>query len=97
MNILRIIVCVRNFISDQRGDGPIQMTLLVGGVALAVSVLAAPLLDSASKRFASSGAYGVDQILTGSINKKRRYTVRKSVLEPGEIRICQDGSYGQCN
>ena len=97
MKNTKIFKCLGELYADERGDGPVQMTLLVGGVALAVAVLSAPLLDRASKQFASARSQGVDQILTGSIGTSKRYTVRRSVLEPGEVRICRDGATSNCN
>ena len=79
---------VKQYSFCERGDTAIRTTLWLGAVALGVAVLAAPVLERASRTYADARSYGIDNVLTGSINKTKRYTVRKSVLQPGQSRIC---------
>ncbi len=87
---------IRQFAGNDDGDTPIRTTLWIGAVALGVAVLSAPLLDNASKTYAENRAFGIDRVLTGSIKNSKRYTVRRSVLQQGETRICGIGDTENC-
>ena len=63
------------------GNITVQSALLFGAIALSLSVLAAPLLNDAANRYAENRALGIDRVMTGSIEKSKTYTVRKSVLD----------------
>ena len=67
--------------ANRNGNITVQSALLVGAVALSLSVLAAPLLNDAADRYAENRALGIDRVMTGSIEKSKTYTVRKSVLD----------------
>ena len=80
-----------DFIKDESGGTTMRIALLFGAVGIAFSVLATPFLQTASQQYAAAGGYGVDTVVTGSINSpKKRYTIRKSVLNPNEQRICRN-------
>jgi len=66
---------------NRAGNITVQSALLFGAVALSLSVLAAPLLNEAANRHAENRALGIDRVVTGSIEKSRTYTIRKSVLD----------------
>jgi len=65
----------------------LKTVLLFSSVALALSVLAAPVLQQASEKYAQNKAFGIDHVLTGSVKKSNRYVVRKSVLSQKEQRL----------
>lgn len=67
--------------ANRNGNITVQSALLFGAVALSLSVLAAPLLNDAADRYAENRALGIDRVMTGSIEKSKTYTVRKSVLD----------------
>lgn len=71
----------RAFKKNQNGSSTVQVALMFGAVAMALSVLAAPQLQNAVEIYAENKALGIDRVITGSINSSREYTVRKSVLD----------------
>jgi hypothetical protein len=77
--------------------GALRITLLFGAAAVALALIAAPLLESRSG-FAGSG--GLDMTSTGSIGGTTSYTIRRSVLQSSPDAVCiirADGSRsGDC-
>ena len=71
----------------ENGSAGVRNALMFAGVGVALAILGAPLMQSASDRYASSG-YGIDRMMTGSIDKPARYTVRRSVLGGEDLRLC---------
>ena len=78
----QILDAVKTFGGDRSGQSTVQMAAFFGALAVVVALVGAPLLDKASKEYADNRAFGIDQVITGSIEKSKRYTVRKSVLDP---------------
>jgi hypothetical protein len=78
------------FAGDERGGASVQAAMLFGAIGVAMALLAAPLLQGAVERHASSGSFGLDTVTTGSIAQANRYVVRRSVLNGGEELICSD-------
>lgn len=72
---------ISGFCTDQRGNVTVQSALLFGAIALSLSVLAAPHLKQAADTYAENRALGIDRVMTGSVEKPKTYTVRKSVLD----------------
>lgn len=70
-----------SFRMNEGGNVTVQSALLFGAVALSLSVLAAPHLKDAADTYAENRALGIDRMMTGSIEKGRTYTIRKSVLD----------------
>ena len=58
----------------------LQLAVFFSAVALAAALLSAPLLDRAAETYAENRAFGIDRVITGSVEGKR-YTIRKSVLD----------------
>lgn len=82
MNRTKLYSRVANrFWTNHGGNITVQSALLFGAIALSLSVLAAPLLNNAANRYAENRALGIDRVMTGSIEKSKTYTVRKSVLD----------------
>ncbi len=75
------------FFTDNDGNSTVKTALLFGAVAVAISVLAAPALQNATKLYAENRAFGIDQVMTGSVKKPKRYIVRKSVLSGDAERV----------
>ena len=92
----QLIEMAKLFAGNDRGETPIRTTMWLGAVGLGLAVLVAPLLDSASRKYAENKSFGIDRVLTGSIGNSKRYTVRKSVLQQGEVRICEDRNAEDC-
>jgi len=70
-----------------KGSPGVRNALMFAGAGVALAILGAPLMQGASDRYANNG-YGIDRVMTGSINKPARYTVRRSVLGGEELRLC---------
>lgn len=85
------------------GFGVLRVALLFGSAAVAIALLATPLLsrvsESESRQF--TGSPGVDYTQTGSIGYNGSYTVRRSVLQgsAGSICVIRDNGTrsGDCN
>lgn len=75
------------FLKSQSGTSTLQMAAIFGALALVVSLIGVPALDQASRDYADNRAYGIDDVVVGSIDNRRsngnvkRYTIRKSVLD----------------
>jgi hypothetical protein len=89
----------RGFRAADAGMGILRITLLFGSAAVALALIAAPLLDSQT-RSVRDGLAGIDTMSTGSIGHRDTYTLRRSVLQPLPSSICvirSDGSRsGEC-
>lgn len=89
--------------SRHRRTGVLNLALLFGTAAIALTLILTPMLSSKTdKQTASSGMPDFDTISTGSIPsgaKTKRYTVRHSVLQdtPGAVCIIDaDGAKSGC-
>jgi len=72
-------------------SGPMRVTLLFGGFAIAIALLAVPLLESdRSTRFANNlTGPGIDFTATGTAtNRQDSFVVRRSVLQPTPQSTC---------
>jgi hypothetical protein len=89
----------RGWRAADAGMGILRITLLFGSAAVALALIAAPLLDSQT-RSARDGLAGIDTMSTSSIGHRDTYTLRRSVLQPLPSSICvirSDGSRsGEC-
>ncbi|UVK40339.1 hypothetical protein LHFGNBLO_001795 [Mesorhizobium sp. AR10] len=68
------------------GMGILRLTLLFGSAAVALALIATPLLDSQMR--SQSSRDGLDTMSTGSIGHRDTYTLRRSVLQPQPSSIC---------
>jgi hypothetical protein len=82
--------------------GAVNMALLFGTAAIALSLIVTPMLAPDKDRIEAS-TMGYDDIKTGSIpahdGKVKHYTIRRSVLQetPGEVCIIdQNGNKSGC-
>ena len=66
---------------DESGGAAVQSALMFGAIAMALSVLIAPQLKNAVDVYAENRSLGIDRVITGSVDKPKRYTIRKSVLD----------------
>lgn len=72
--------CLSFFLPAREGHS-VQWAVFLGAIAVVTAIVAPPMLDKAAKTYADNRAFGIDQVITSSIEKKKRYTVRKSVLD----------------
>ena len=70
------------FHESQSGETSVQLAAFFSALAVVVALMSAPLLDKASQQYAENRAFGIDRVVTGSVDKTKRYTIRKSVLDP---------------
>lgn len=72
------------------GFSVLRIALLFGSIAIAIAMLAVPLLQNGTRNLSLAGpAAGVDTMATGSIrNGGARYTIRRSVLQQSPDSIC---------
>ncbi|ESZ40040.1 hypothetical protein NKI88_28180 [Mesorhizobium sp. M0317] len=78
------------------GVGILRVTLLFGSAAVALALIAVPVLDNqtrSSSRDALAG--GLDPMSTGSIGSRATYTLRRSVLQPSPSSVCIIRADGQ--
>lgn len=87
---------VSRFSEDSAEGMTLRAVAMFGIAAAVVSVLAASALQDYSEQYAENQSYGVDRVMTGSINKTKRYTVHKSVLTKTPVRICSDVDNNDC-
>jgi hypothetical protein len=73
--------------------GALRITLLFGAAAVALALIATPLLE---RRGGSGfiGNAGLDMTSTGSIGGTTSYTIRRSVLQSSPDAVCIIGSDG---
>ena len=76
-----LISKISTFKSDDAGGSTVQIALMFGAVAMALSVLVAPQVRNAVDIYAENKALGIDRVMTGSIKPTKEYTIRKSVLD----------------
>ncbi len=92
----------RSFRAADAGMGILRITLLFGSAAVALALIAAPLLDSQTRSQGARDGFagGLDMGSTGSIGRRDTYTLRRSVLQALPSSICvirSDGSrHGDC-
>lgn len=93
----------REFIGERTNrTGALNMALLFGTAAIALSLIVTPLLSARDDRMQAS-TIGYDDIKTGSIpdhdGKLKHYTIRRSVLQQDPSEVCiidQSGNKSGC-
>ncbi len=72
------------------GMGLLRVTLLFGSAAVALALIAVPLLDKDDSRqqIARDTFIGLDTTTTGSIGRSDTYTIRRSVLQSSPESVC---------
>lgn len=74
----------RHLVSFKRsnsGETTVQLATFFAAVAVVVALVSTPFLDKAAKEYAENRSFGIDQVITGSVDETKRYTIRKSVLD----------------
>jgi hypothetical protein len=83
------IAPIRTSRAADAGMGILRITLLFGSAAVALALIAAPLLDTGSRpQHARDGFAGIDTMSTGSIGRPGTYTIRRSVLQSSPDAVC---------
>ncbi len=89
---------ISRFGKDERGMSAVEMAMMFGVVAIGFALLATPLMEKTGKRLARNDGFlgqEVDNVVTGSISRSKRYTIRRSVLQPSKSSRCIIFSNGQ--
>lgn len=76
----RLRTMMSRFLHDQSGSMTIQLAMYFAIAAVGIALVAPQFLSSSSERIATSSP-GIDQVTTGSISGKKRYIIRKSILD----------------
>ncbi len=69
------------FFTCESGETSIQIATFFSALAVLVALVSTPLLNEASRTYAENQRFGVDRTVTGSVEKNKRYTVRRSILD----------------
>jgi hypothetical protein len=71
-------------------SGAVRVALLFGSAAVAFTLILAPIIDRGAGNYVAKRgvSQGLDGTATGSILKKRGYTVRRSILQGGPSSVC---------
>jgi hypothetical protein len=79
----------RSFRAADAGMGLLRVTLLFGSAAVALALLATPLLERGTRQEFAVNTFpaGLDMTSTGSIGRSV-YTVRRSVLQASPDAVC---------
>ena len=87
----------RSFRAADAGMGILRITLLFGSAAVALALIAVPVLDSQTRSASNRDAFagGLDTMSTGSIGPRATYTLRRSVLQPSPSSVCIIRADGQ--
>lgn len=91
------IVNANSFVKHTGGGASVQAAMLFGAIGMAMAVLAAPMLQGAVDYYAENRAFGIDRVMTGSVEKGNRYTVRKSVLDSQGQKACDGANRANCS
>ena len=77
---------LHRFLKCKSGESSVQLAAFFGALAVLVALVSTPFLDKASQSYAENRSFGIDQVVTGSVKKAKRYTIRKSVLDKPQQR-----------
>jgi hypothetical protein len=79
----------RSFRAANAGMGILRITLLFGSAAVALALIAVPVLDKQTRSSSRDAlASGLDTMSTGSVGSHTTYTLRRSVLQPSPSSVC---------
>ena len=89
-----------SFLGDESGETVVNLSLMFAGAVTLGAVLAVPLLNNMTNKQVALNRLGVDPVTTSSTSSgpgaTKRYIKRRSVLDAGEVTICQDGNWSKC-
>ncbi len=74
MKRMQFFRALSEFWAQQSGQSTVQIAAFFGALALVVALVGAPMLDKASKEYADDRSFGIDQVITGSIQKSNDKT-----------------------
>ena len=65
----------------QRAGHSLQFAVFLSAVAVVFAVVGVPMLDRAAEELADNRSFGIDRVITSSVKKLERKTIRRSVLD----------------
>jgi len=81
---------------SNQGFVTLRATLIFSVAAIVLAILVAPMLDDYSEHYAQTRGYGIDGVVTGSVEKPKRYVLQRSVLSITPVKICANGEIDKC-
>jgi len=86
----------RSFRAANAGMSILRITLLFGSAAVALALIAVPVLDKQTRSSSRDAlTSGLDTMNTGSVGARATYTLRRSVLQPSPSSVCIIRADGQ--
>lgn len=76
----KIVTVIAALVLNKSGGTSMRFALVVAAVSI-ISALVIPMAMEESSLLASFERQNIDTIITGSVKKPKRYTIRKSVLD----------------
>lgn len=83
-------------VGDNQDHGVFQIAIVFAAIGMGLAVLVAPVLHRTIKTYTEARITGIDRIVTGTVHKGSRYTIRKSVLYPGIQTLCESNEASSC-
>ncbi len=69
------------FLLPQSAGHSLQFAIFLSAMAVVLALVGVPLLDKAAEEYADNKSFGIDRVITSSVEKLERTTIRKSVLD----------------
>jgi len=79
---MKLLNDIFGFLMPHSTGHTFQFAVFFGALAIVLAVVGVPILDKAAEEYAENRSFGIDQVITSSIEKSKRRSVRKSVLDP---------------
>ncbi len=81
----------KSMITDRSGLSSIETAIMFGVFAVGFALIAAPFVEKKAKQFAANDTFfgeQVDNVVTGSIPRRKQFTIRRSVLQSSKTSQC---------
>lgn len=78
---MKLLNEIFGFLLPQRTGHTFQFAVFLSGVAILFALFGVPMIDRAAEEYAENRSFGIDRVITSSVEKLERTTVRKSVLD----------------
>ena len=89
--------------NERSAMSSIEVAIMFGVLAVGFALVVTPMVEKTGKQFAQNDSiFGeqVDNFVTGSIQKPKRFVIRRSVLQPSKTSQCiiysNGKTYGDC-
>lgn len=89
--------------NERSAMSSIEVAIMFGVLAVGFALVVTPMVEKTGKQFAQNDSiFGeqVDNFVTGSVQKPKRFVIRRSVLQPSKTSQCiiysNGKTYGDC-